>query len=356
MNSKKNITRILSPFFVLLTLLSCKGEKETKRLIRPVKVFQVEGSDEVSRRSYPAVAKESKETTLSFRVAGPLVKFNVKNEGQEIKKGELIAEVDPRDFSNDLQAKKASYEQAEAERKRFEQLLKKGTIPQNEYDIKYATAKRAYSAYRAAANALRDTKLIAPYTGYVGKKYVENYQRIQVGQPIVSLIDVSEIDIYFHVPEVLAKRYFDIKRFEVVFDNYPEKVFKASLKEIGKTQTGEGYPVTLVLDYKFGSTPKYIIAPGMSCKVKAILKNSDSEFSNLFIVPVTAVFEPDAKDYSAVWVLNPETNTVEERKVTVGNLVSSSMIEISSGVKSGDLVVTAGVHRLHDGQKVKPLK
>jgi multidrug efflux pump subunit AcrA (membrane-fusion protein) len=130
-------------------------------------------------------------------------------------------------------------------------------------------------------------------------------------------------------------------------------LFDAKLKETGKTPEPAGYPLTLILDYKVGVNPDYRIAPGFTCRVDVILDNAlDNE---TYIIPVTAVFEADTDKSPSVWVFNKDTNSVSKKSVQVGSLISNNAIEIISGINSGEWVVTAGVHQLVEGQKVKQL-
>jgi multidrug efflux pump subunit AcrA (membrane-fusion protein) len=72
------------------------------------------------------------------------------------------------------------------------------------------------------------------------------------------------------------------------------------------------------------------------------------------VIPVTAVFSPEIEGQSYVWVIDESTNTVSQREVEIGALVSSGLA-VQSGLESGEMIATAGVHFLREGQQVKPL-
>ncbi len=341
-------------FFISpLALFSCGGTEEEKtEHIRPVKAVEVLSSSGQFSKGFPAVTQETREVELSFRISGPLVRLTVE-EGQAIKKGELIAEVDPRDFKIDLAAKEGRMVQAKAEEQRYGNLYKKGSVSKNEHDIKLATYLEANSAYERSLNSLKDTKLFAPFDGYIGKKLIENFQDVKAKETILTALDLSHIEVLTHIPENLAIFFPNFTSYKVLFDAYPNKVFDAKLKEAGKTPEPAGYPLTLILDYKVGVNPDYRIAPGFTCRVDVILNN---ELGNeTFIIPVTAVFEAETDKTPSVWILDKDTNTVSKKSVQVGNLISNNSIEINSGITPGEWVVTAGVHQLVEGQKVKQL-
>jgi multidrug efflux pump subunit AcrA (membrane-fusion protein) len=118
--------RFMNPVWAIalacVILLSCKGEPEkVKESVRPVKAFQVGETGPMNTRGYPGLTQVMKEAELSFRVSGPLNKLNV-TEGKSVSKGELLAQVDPRDFEVDLAAKEGRYTQAKAEKERYETL------------------------------------------------------------------------------------------------------------------------------------------------------------------------------------------------------------------------------------------
>jgi RND family efflux transporter MFP subunit len=341
-------------FIVSIVLLfGCKKKEEVKEeQVRPVKAIQVSSASDHFSKGLPSVTQETREVELSFRISGPLIQLNVE-EGQAIKKGELIAEVDPRDFKVNLSAKRGRMEQTKAEKDRYNNLYKKGSVSKNEYDLKLAAFIEANSAHENAVNSLKDTKLFAPFNGYIGKKLIENYQDVKAKETILTALDLSHIEVLTHVPENLAIFFPQFTSYKVSFDAYPGKIFEATLKEFGKTPEPAGFPLTLILDYKVGENTDYKIAPGFTCRVDVILDNKPNNES--FIIPITAVFEADTDKGASVWVLDKDANTISKKSVQVGSLISNNAIEIRSGITPGEWIVSAGVHQLVEGQKVKQL-
>ncbi len=350
---------------ILLCLVSsvifvaCKQEVEEKEKIRPVKMIKVGELADFTSAKFPGVSEELQLSEMGFKVAGPLVKLNA-YEGKPVKKGELLAEIDPRDFKVDLTAKEGRYIQARAEKERYATLLVNKSVSKNEYDQKLAAYLEAKAAYNAAQNALVDTKLKAPFDGFIDKKYVENYERIRVGQPIVSLLDLSATEIKFAIPEMIAIQYRQFSEFLVSFDIYPDKVFTTTLKEIEKKSVGSaGIPVTLVLDHKTTKSSKYKILPGLSCSVKIVLdEGKDKVDSNTdlgILVPLSSVYEAPDSDTKFVWVINSESMIVNKREVSTGVLAGKDLIYIISGIESGEQIVAAGGNLLTENMKVKYL-
>ncbi len=350
----KVVIMLLLPFMVG----SCKSRKEQqkeKELIMPVKAFQVGTGFSGIGKNFPARTKPGREVNLAFRVSGPLVKLNAV-EGQKVTKGTLIAKVDDRDLQIELKAKKADYNFAKVELERYERLFKKQSIAGNEYDTKVAAFKVKEALYADAQNAVKDASIYAPFTGYIGEVFVENYEEIGANQPIATILDLSAIEIQFYVPESMLFDKEDIEGFEVFFENYPDKVFKAQLKEIGKIALAEGFPITIIMDAKIPKNVENVNvanAAGFTVRVSILFKKES--LNDKIIIPVTAVMEPEAEEEMIVWVLDRSSMRVHKRVVELGGFGSQKTVEVVKGLKYGEWVVTAGVHSLKDGQKVKDL-
>ncbi len=243
--------RIIRLLFLALLILnvSCKKKEEVKEeQIRPVKAVLAQTAADQLSKGLPSVSAETREVELSFRVSGPLIKLTIE-EGSAVKKGQLIAEIDPRDYEVALIGDEGRMNQAKAEEQRYKNLHKKGSVSKNEYDIKLANYLESKARYDNAVNELKDTKIYAPFDGFIGKKLAENFQEVASSQTIATLLDLSRIEIHTHVPENLAIFFPQFSAYHVVFDAYPGKQFNATLKEAGKTPDPAGYPLSLYLDY-----------------------------------------------------------------------------------------------------------
>ena len=148
----------------------------------------------------------------------------------------------------------------------------------------------------------------------------------------------------------------DIDGFEVFFENYPDQIFKARLEDIVKIALAEGFPITIILDTNESDKIENLgiaKAAGFTVRVNILFKKERS--SKKVIIPVTAVVEPESQNKIIVWVLDRSTMTVNKREVKLGNFASQTTVEVTEGLKNGEWVVTAGLHNLKEGQKVKNL-
>lgn len=342
----------------LLILGSCgkKNTNEEKTIsIRPVKSVQIETSSNSLVGNYPARTAANRIVDLAFRLPGTLDKLYA-TEGKSFKKGEVIAQLDQRDFIINLKEKEAIYSQKKSELERYKRLLDKGSIPLNDYELKDTDYQRALSAYENAKNDLKDTKLIAPFDGSIGRLFVENFQEVSANKSIVNLVDLSAIEVEFFVPESQLFDTKDIKTFEITFDAAPERTFTASLKEISRVAQPQGFPVSLILNDFVLENPEYIKqATSVGFTVRVNMVYNDDIKNDKIVVPVGAIFEDAKTKKNAVWVLDRESMTVSMRFITTGNFVSDEAIEAIKGLNPGEWIVIAGKYQISEGQKVKDL-
>ncbi len=334
-------------------LSSCQEKAETKEFIRPVKLVEASSLDFIEK-SFPAVVSSDQFSNLAFKMSGLLVTMNIQ-EGQRVKKGALVAEIDDTDFRLDYEAKKASYMNALSQMNRAEILLTKNAVSIQEYESSKTAFTNAKSAYEVAKKTLEETKLRAPFDGFILKKYVENYQRVQLGQQVVCLINPEKIQVQFNIPETNIMYFNNPNTIYVEFDTFKGKLFKARVKEyVEASPDGSGVPVFLYIDDPEFDVNKYKISVGFSCRVIVNIENH-SRVSGVG-VPLSAIVYNNKANSKAVFVYNEKEQKVRECMVEdKGLIVGRDEVIVEGDLKVGERVVSAGANKLVDGQKVKVL-
>jgi len=353
-------TTFIAVLVMGLFLSSCGSEEEPqKEIIRPVKAMLVSRIQDMAARGFPAVTNASQRSEISFRVGGPIITYRV-IEGALVKKGELVAAIDPTDYRIAVQSAQALYDQARAEAERYKRLWQKGSVAKNDYERKQANYLQAKAGLEEARNNLGYTKLYAPFSGYYGPKLSEEGEEVKPGQPVAVISNLSVLEVVTTIPEQVAVQFRNFESYEVVFDTYPGQVFKATLKNLEKTPTPEGFRLHLYLVHKNNPNDptQAKISAGMSCRVSITL-SEEAAMSREIVVPVAAVTEVGADTHPSVWLLQPyngDTLTVKKQAVTLGEMRGRDIVQIRSGLKPGDRIVVAGAKRLVEGQKVKLLR
>jgi len=355
-------SKILCATALSVLVFACEnGDEQTKAPAQGTLVKSTVLGDRESGmyRTYPGKVHASEKVDLSFEIPGRLIELLVR-EAQEVKKGELIARLDPRDHQIKVDHQKARHHHAKVTYERYKKLLKTDTVARSAYDEKEALYKIAQSDLAAADKTLNDTYLRVPFSGIIANRYVDNYEDVQAKQKVVSLHDIEDIEIIINIPEADVSRAEQIERVKVTdsdfkivgqasFPAIPGEQFPVRVKEVStqadpKTQT---YKTTLLM-----STPtRALILPGMTANVRMKFVSKEAQY---YLVPVEAVAVDDHGKYR-VWIVDENTMSVKQRDITVGDMEKDS-IKVLSGLQSGERIVTAGVNKLTDGMKVRLIK
>lgn len=341
----------LIPVFMLISamalVLGCKQEVVEQVKPRPVMAMQVGDIQAFGGRTFPGRAKPTEEVNMGFEVNGTLIERPV-NIGDELKKGQLIAQVDPRDFQARLNTTQAVLKTTRANLNRARELIKNNFISQAELDKLEAEFETAESNVAVAKKALEDTTMSAPFEGKITELYVENFQPVRAKEKVARLVDISRIEMVVYIPENLISRVPEAEKILVTFDAYPDHIIHAKVKEIGfeASQTTRTFPVNLIMD----QPESFTILPGMAGVARGDPEAVHAAIEG-YLIPLTALFTGTNKKQSFVWVIDPATKKVSQREVTKGEIATKG-VHITKGLTKGEWVVTAGVNSLEPGQEV----
>lgn len=353
--AKKSVINCALLLMALSLLLGgCKDEQEVEapEPVRPVKLYTVQQGMQELQMSLPGRVRAAKRSELSFKVSGPLQELPIE-EGQVVKKGDLIAQILPRDFETAITEARARELEAEQQYNRYKELYSKRQVSKADFDRYRAARDVARAQLEDARNALKDTTLVAPFDGVIAKRYVENFQKVKEKEPIAYLQLIDKLEILIDVPELMMAQFRQAREKEVVaeFDSAPGNIYELTMKEFSTdadpaTQT---YQVVLTMD----QPDEINILPGMTSTVTAKASDQEVATTSSIVIPALAVLN-DADGSEYVWIYSPDSKTVSKAKVSVGPLEGSTNILISEGLKGGDIIVIAGVSKLQEGMMVRP--
>ncbi|MFI3282771.1 MAG: efflux RND transporter periplasmic adaptor subunit [Rikenellaceae bacterium] len=333
--------------FSLILLCSCGGGRVQPQRGVPVVKCAIAQSNSYLIKDFVGLSTSDESVNLAFKVSGQILDMPA-SKGLEFSKGELLAELDSRDFELQLSANRSTYEQAKSKLERTKRLLMHEAVSRQEFESAQAEYSRAKSAYENSKDVLVETKLRAPFNSIVERTYVDTYQRVQAGETVVRVVSPASTTVEFTLPETSLYALSDsMTLFEVYFDMYDSVAFDARIKEYARTTSdASGFPVSLTI-----TDPKdYVIHAGMSCTISMLVAQDNP---SSVTVPLSAIYAPIiGGEY--VWVVN-NLNVVELRGVSLGELVGSDRIVVNRGLFVGERVVTAGVYKLQEGDEVKIL-
>ncbi|RDH84639.1 MAG: efflux RND transporter periplasmic adaptor subunit [endosymbiont of Galathealinum brachiosum] len=343
-----------------LSLTACGNDNNEVKaeVIRPAKIITVGDPLAGVQRVYPGEVEAGDRSEQAFRVGGELVKLPAKA-GLKVKKGQLLAQLDASDFQLRVDEQQARFDLTQVQFDRTEKLVKQQLIPISDFDTAKSNLLAAKADLRLAKANLSYTELRAPFDGVVSKLNVKNHENVRKNEVVLVIQTVNDIDITFQLSENIISR---LKKGsdqkaqpKVVFDTYPDKSYETSVKEFDSeaNATTRTYKVTLTMP----SPKDFIALPGMSVNVHLNFNKLVESETAKIVIPIEAVYSPENDNLKSrsyqVWKLDNDTMKTQATKVTIGQITSSG-IEITSGLTSGDQVITAGVNFIKEGQTVKP--
>ena len=292
------------------------------------------------------------ETRLAFRLPGQMVERKVEV-GERVRAGQAVAVLDARDARLAESSARAQLAQAEsqaalaeADLKRFAELRAKNFISQAEYDRRESQARQAreqVAAARAqasqASNQVGYTLLAAPHDGVITVLEAEAGQVLAAGQTVARIARPDELEVAVNIPEHRLDSFRKTQDFEVRLWSAPGRSYRGRLRELSPVAdpASRTYAARISVQKEDGS-----LAIGMTAELRV-----RAEAAPLPQVPLTALFHRGGKP--AVWVV--ENGQVRLVEVATGE-VAGNAVAITAGLQPGQEVVTAGVHRLEEGQRV----
>ncbi len=349
---------------VLITGLffSCAEEKkESKKIVRPVKYQSVGylGGEEV--RTFSGTAQTERIINLSFRNTGIITYLDL-NIGQQVKKGQLLARLD------NVQSRLA-YEQSLAQLNSFQSqmntaklsldrvrsLYEKGSSSLSDYESaknSYKTAQESFqSAKRSVAIQNEKVKygyLYAPEDGVIAAVNSEIDENVNAGQSIAIINAGADMEIFLGLPESVINGVRLGMAVTVNFSSLSNKEFDAVVTQVSPSvdRNSATYPVVVTI-----LNPSDEIKSGMAANVTfdfgGVKTNNDA-----LVVPAHAVGEDSQGHFVFTIEINDQVATVNRQSVSIG-VLTSERFQVISGLSFGQLIATAGLQTLLDGQEVR---
>ena len=296
------------------------------------------------------------ESQLAFQVGGKISKRNVEL-GSRVSQGDILLQIDPKDIQQTVNSTSAQVSSAQAQLRlaasnlqRYRQLYEQAAVSRaqydqyvNAYEAALAASRQASAQYSQGANQLDYSSLRASAAGIVSAVNAEAGQVVSAGQPILTLVQDGDREVEISVPENRVEEVRTAQQINVSFWALPDVVIEGKIREISPIADAatRTYKVRITLmnppeTIKLGMTASAQIA-GTGIKNQAALE-----------IPLSAVYQTDGS--TGVWVVNNEI--VSLKSITVGEY-GNAKIQVLSGLTPGDTIVTAGVHKLREGQKVR---
>ena len=338
---------------------SASRASASEPVARPARVMEIAYQQRSQSLVLAGTVVPRIESTLGFRVTGKITARTV-DVGTVVKPGDLIAQLDPSDYRlavdnarAALASADADHVRAKADHERYLNLRGTGAFTPQTLEQRQSLAattlakvEQARSQLSSAENNLAYTELRADAPGVVTAVQAEVGQVMTQGQGVVRVARTDQLEILVGVPEhrLKAVRQAKAASFELWSD--PGHHHAATLRELSPSAD----PMTRTYPARFSVIdPPEFIGLGMT----ATLSFERPDAAPVAEVPLSAIFQRGTQP--AVWVVDRQSGTVTLRPVTIARWRDDTAA-IASGVKDGEMIATAGVHKLEAGQKVKPVQ
>jgi membrane fusion protein, multidrug efflux system len=343
---------------IVMTLVGCERKTPPAAEVRPVRTVTVERNAEGELVSLTGQVRAKNQVNLAFRLDGRMTKRLV-NVGDVLKAGEIVAELDPQNQQKALRTVQANLASAEAALReahltfdRQQKLLAGGATPRAKFDTADQTLRSAQAEVDAAhaqvgleQDHLSYTVLFADAPGVVTATGAEPGEVVRAGQMIVNVARQGGRDAVFDVSEQLIRTGPRDPVVQVALANDPSVRATGRVREVSP----QADPATRTFQVKVG-----IIDPPPAMELGSTVTGSIKLSAPPGVeIPPSALTEANGRP--AVWVFDPQSETVSLRNVVVSRYGPADVV-VSQGLDGGEIVVTAGVQTLHPGQKVRRLE
>ena len=329
-------------WFALVGILCACSDKSGQKESPTVKVCTetVRYGNDYRLKPYVGQAEANTSTSVSFPTAGTLGRVYVE-EGQAVKAGQLLAEINPTLLQKALQSAEALLSQARDAYNRMKYLHETNSLPEIQWVETQSKLSQAQSAYDIARKNLEDCSLSAPFAGVVGRRQASAGENVLPGVPVMTLLRIGSVKVRFSVPEQEIAGLGAESRIGVVVAALGDRAFTAGRieKSAVANPAAHTYDVRATLPNDGGE-----LLPGMVCRVTVSPAGAAEEI----VVPVRAVQQ--AGDGSRfVWTVRGDSAV--RTAVTTGRLVNNGIV-LTGGVAAGDRIVVDGMQKIGEGSKV----
>ena len=356
MKTKQSFSRLFFAAFGILwlTLSGCAGVKTAAEQPPLVRSQVIRMNDLDQNAKYAGEVKGRYESQLAFQVGGKIISRKVEL-GNRVNVGDILMEIDPKDVqqavaitSAQLYSAQSQLTLAENNLKRYKTLHEQGGISraqyeqyENAYAAAVALARQAAAQNNQGANQLGYTALRAGSAGVISNITAEAGQVVGAGQSVLTLVQDGEREVEIDVPENRYKDILTAKELKVTFWALPEQIVTGSVREISPIadKASKTYKVRISL-----KNPP----PELNLGMTASVATSNASNQSSVYIPLSAIYQTGATP--SVWVVTNDSAAL--RAVALGAF-GDGTVQVVSGLRSNDVIITAGVHKIKEGQKVR---
>ena len=339
---KKNALLTLIAVAMMLLSTGCRNQEEKTKNAAPMSVRSevVHPSSDIDTKSYIGIVEEELAISVGFAASGTISKVCV-SEGQTVKKGQLIAELDKTQAENMLAMAKAQMEQANDAYKRLKLLHDNNSLPEMEWVEVQSKVQQAEASLEMAKKSLADCCIYAPESGIIGKGVMNVGEVVLPALPVAKILVIDHIKIRASVPEKEVAAITSSTPSQITLGALPGQVFDGG--KIEKCIDANNSTHTYDIKVNVKNSERQLL-PGMVAHIQISPANQQDAIT----VPITSVRKNANGEY---FVWTNKGGKAHRATVTTGNATGNRIV-VLTGLQQGDVVITEGYQKLSEGMEV----
>ena len=339
---KKNALLTLIAVAMMLLSTGCSNQEEKTKNAAPMSVRSevVHPSSDIDTKSYIGIVEEESAISVGFTGSGTISKVCV-SEGQTVKKGQLIAELDKTQAENMLAMAKAQMEQASDAYKRLKQLHDNNSLPEMEWVEVQSKVQQAEASLEMAKKSLADCSIYAPENGIIGKGVMNVGEVVLPALPVAKILVINNVKIRASIPEKEIAGITSASSSKITLDALADQTFEGG--KIEKCIDVNNSTHTYDIKVNVKNSERQLL-PGMVAHVQI----HHATQQEVITVPITSVRKNANGEY---FVWTNKGGKAHRTTVTIGNATGNRIV-VLTGLQQGDVVITEGYQKLSEGMEV----
>ena len=340
--------RLIIMVIIAGTLCACNKSPHEKSDIRSVTLTEPVLLESTHVINHSGIVREAHTISLGFKTAGQIERIHV-HEGDYVRQGQLLAELDDADYRLGVEALQIQYDQLKDEVERTKLLFDQKSVSANDYEKAFAGLRQLGVQLQVNKNKLDYTKLYAPTDGYIQSVNLSSAEMVDAGTALFTLLDVSHMEIVTDIPidEYRQRDFFTGFYCKVagIEKEFPMKLLSYTPKADGN----QLYQLRLI----FTGQPDKQLTAGMNAEIGIVME--DESRMTRYTVPLCAVFRDNDRNEPSVWVFEADS-TVSKRSIVLDGTDTEGRAVVVSGLTGEEHIIRSGVNALQEGQRVRVIE
>lgn len=330
----------LLPMAICLAACTDKDEKKSTEAFSVVTETVAHNTHD-GNVSYVGTVEENTAIAVSFTGMGTIKQVHV-SEGEKVRKGQLLAEMDKTHAENSLATAQASYKQATDALNRMRQLHENKSLSDMQWVEVQSKVEQAEALVATAKKMIEDCSIYSPIDGVIGSKKINAGETALPSQPVVTILDIKKLKVKVSIPEKEIGSVTPATKSLIAIDALDNKTVNGGIVEKGVVADASTHTYDIRINI---ANPDGDILPGMVAKVEIL---SNEAIQGLYL-PVRSI-QQNADGKHFVWVISD--GKAHRRNITMGT-TSGDRIQVLSGLVIGDKVIVSGYQKVSEGTPVK---